>query len=52
MFAWTLLDMPDVPRDVIEHHFVVCPQAYPVKQKTRRQAPEKQEFIIQEIEKL
>jgi hypothetical protein len=28
------------------------PQAHPVKKKTRRQAPEKQDFIIQEIEKL
>jgi hypothetical protein len=44
--------MPRVPRDVIEYHLAVCPQACPVKQKTRRQAPEKQEFIIQEIEKL
>jgi hypothetical protein len=38
--------------EVIEHHLAVCPQAHPVKQKTRKQAPEKQDFIIQEIEKL
>jgi hypothetical protein len=44
--------MPDVTREVIEHHLAVCPQAHPVKQKTRKQAPEKQDFIIQEIEKL
>jgi hypothetical protein len=41
--------MPGVPREVIEHHLAVCPQAYPVKQKTRKQAQEKQDFIIQEI---
>jgi hypothetical protein len=46
MFAWRSSDMPDVPREVIEHHLAVCPQAHPVKQKIRRQAPEKQDFII------
>jgi hypothetical protein len=44
--------MPGVPREVIEHHLAVCPQAHPVKQKTRKQAQEKQDFIVQEIEKL
>ncbi|KAM0843355.1 hypothetical protein ACQ4PT_057759 [Festuca glaucescens] len=44
--------MPGVPREVIEHHLAVCPNARSVKQKTRRQAPEKQNFIIQEVEKL
>jgi hypothetical protein len=52
MFAWTPSDMPGVPREVIEHHLVVCPQAHPVKQKTRKQAQENQDFIVQEIEKL
>jgi hypothetical protein len=44
--------MPGVPREVIEHHLAVCPQAHPVKQKTRKQVQEKQDFIVQEIEKL
>jgi hypothetical protein len=44
--------MPGVPREVIEHHLAVCPQAHPVKQKTRKQAQDKEDFIIQEIEKL
>jgi hypothetical protein len=44
--------MPGVPREVIEHHLAVCPQAHPVKQKTRKYAQEKQDFIVQEIEKL
>ena len=52
MFARTASDMPGVPREVIEHHLAVCPRARPVKQKARRQAPEKQEFIISEVEKL
>jgi hypothetical protein len=52
MFAWTPSDIPGVPREVIEHHLAVCPQAHPVKQKTRKQAQEKQDFIVKEIEKL
>jgi hypothetical protein len=44
--------MPGVPREVIEHHLAMCPQAHPMKQKTRKQAQEKQDFIVQEIEKL
>jgi hypothetical protein len=43
--------MPSVPREVIEHHLAVCPQAHPMKQKTRKQAQEKQNFIVQEVEK-
>ncbi|KAM0882593.1 hypothetical protein ACQ4PT_032202 [Festuca glaucescens] len=45
-------DMPGVPREVIEHHLAMCPNARPVKQKARRQVPEKKQFIIQEVEKL
>ena len=52
MFARTASDMLGVPREVIEHHLAVCPGERPVKQKARRQAPEKQEFIISEVEKL
>ena len=52
MFAWTPSDMSGIPREVIEHHLAVCPNARPVKQKARRQAPEKQKFIVQEVEKL
>jgi hypothetical protein len=44
--------MPGVLREVIEHHLTVCTQAHPVKQKTMKQAQEKQDFIVQEIEKL
>ena len=52
MFAWTPSDMSGVPRQVIEHHLSVCPNERPVKQKARKQAPEKQAFIVKEVEKL
>ena len=44
--------MPGVLRKVIEHHLAACPSARPVKQKVQRQAPEKQDYIIKEVEKL
>ena len=44
--------MSGVPREVIEHHLAVCPNTRPVKRKARKQAPEKQPFIIKEVEKL
>ena len=37
---------------MIEHHLVVCPHARPVKEKVRKQALERQEFITEEIRKL
>ena len=52
MFAWTPLDMSGVPREVIEHHLAVCLDTCPVNQKACKQAPEKQAFIIEEVEKL
>jgi hypothetical protein len=52
VFAWEATDLVGVPREVIEHHLMVCPGARPVKQKARRQAPEKQSFIVQEVRKL
>ena len=44
--------IPVIPRKVIEHHLAVCPHARPVKQKVRKQALERQEFITEEIRKL
>ena len=52
MFSWQASDIPGVPREVIEHHLVVCPQVWPVKQKVRKQALERQALIIEEIRKL
>src|SRR5215216_2047914 len=52
MFAWQPSNIPGVPREVIEHHLPVCPHARPVKQKVRKQASERQQFIDEEIKKL
>ena len=52
VFAWQPSDIPGVPREVIEHHLAVCPHARPVKQKVRKQALERQQFIAEEIKKL
>ena len=52
MFAWGPSDLPGVPREVVEHHLVVCPGARPVQQKVRRQAQDRQDFIVEEVHKL
>src|SRR3989337_1927941 len=52
VFAWKASDLSGVPREVIEHHLAVCPNACPIKQKARRQAPKKQDFIVKEVQKL
>ena len=52
MLAWKASDVPGVPREVIEQHLAICPHARPIKQKVRKQALERQEFIIKEIRKL
>ena len=52
MFAWEPSGLPGVPREVIEHHLAVCPNARPVKQKVRRQAQDRQDFICSEVKKL
>ena len=52
MFAWQPSDIPGVPREVIEHYLVISPHTRPVKQKVRKQALERQQFIAEEIKKL
>nr|ABA96229.2 retrotransposon protein, putative, unclassified [Oryza sativa Japonica Group] len=52
IFAWRPADMPGVPREVIEHRLAVRPGARPVRQKVRRQAPERQAFIREEVARL
>jgi hypothetical protein len=44
--------MPGIPREVIEHHLKINPDAKPVNQKPRRQSIERQEFIRKEVRKL
>nr|CAE03836.3 OSJNBb0013J13.13 [Oryza sativa Japonica Group] len=52
VFAWRPADMPGVPREVIEHRLAVRPGARPVRQKVRRQAPERQAFIREKVAQL
>ena len=44
--------MPGIPREVIEHHLKINPEARPVSQKPRRQSVERQDFIREEVQKL
>jgi hypothetical protein len=44
--------MPGIPREVIEHHLKINPDAKPVSQKPRRQFVEWQDFIWKEVRKL
>ena len=44
--------MPGIPREVIEHKLMVNPAMKPIKQKARRQAPEREEFIRAEVRRL
>jgi hypothetical protein len=44
--------MPGIPREVIEHHLKIYPDAKPVSQKPRRQSVERQDVIRKEVRKL
>jgi hypothetical protein len=44
--------MPGIPREVIEHHLKIDPDAKPVSQKPQRQSVERQDFIREEVRKL
>jgi hypothetical protein len=44
--------MPGIPREVIEHHLKINPDARLVQQKPRKQSIERQNFIREEIKKL
>jgi hypothetical protein len=44
--------MPGIPREVIEHHLKIHPDARPVLQKLRKQSIEWQNFIREEVHKL
>jgi len=51
VFAWKPSQMPGIPREVIEHHLRIYPDAKPV-QKPRKQSVERQNFIREEVCKL
>lgn len=40
------------PREVIDHHLSVCPAARPIRQKAHHQAPERQDYIQAEVDRL
>jgi hypothetical protein len=44
--------MPRIPREVIEHHLKIHPDARPVRQKPCKQSIERQTFILEEVRKL
>jgi hypothetical protein len=52
VFAWEPSQMPGIPREVIEHHLKIYPNAKPVSQKPRIQSVERQDFIREEVWKL
>jgi hypothetical protein len=52
VFAWEPSQMLGIPREVIEHHLKIHPNAKPVSQKPRRQSIERQDFIRKEVPKL
>jgi hypothetical protein len=52
VFAWSLSDMPGIPRDVAEHSLDIRAGARPVKQTLRRFDEEKSRAIGEEIHKL
>ena len=52
VFTWEPSQMPGIPREVIEHHLRIYPDATPVRQKPRKQSVERQNFIREEVRKL
>ncbi|XP_063939813.1 uncharacterized protein LOC135148496 [Daucus carota subsp. sativus] len=52
VFAWTAADMPGIDPLFMTHTLNVSPDRKPVKQKKRSFAPERQEAIKQEVDKL
>jgi NADH:ubiquinone oxidoreductase subunit len=50
--SWESSQMPGIPREVIEHHLKIHPDAKPVSQKPWRQSVERQDFIRKEVRKL
>ena len=52
VFAWESSDLQGIPREIIEHHLAVCPDARPVQQRVRRQAQDRQDIIFEQVHKL
>jgi hypothetical protein len=52
VFAWKISDMPEIPREVIEHKLGIDPALKPIKQKERIYTPDRRETIRLEVNKL
>lgn len=52
VFAWSLADMPGIPRHVAEHKLCIKIDAKPVRQKRRNMGPERRLAVQKEVEKL
>jgi hypothetical protein len=52
MFAWQPSQMPQIPREVIEHHLKIYPDVRLVQQKPQKQSNTWQNFNREEIKKL
>jgi hypothetical protein len=44
--------MPGIPREVIEHHLKIYPDARSVQQRPQKQSIERQNFIREDVKKL
>ena len=52
VFAWSHEDMPGIDPSAITHHLNVYPSSKPVRQKKRVFAPERDNAIKEEVQKL
>ncbi|XP_064947540.1 uncharacterized protein LOC103974979 [Musa acuminata AAA Group] len=52
VFAWSPSDMTGVDPEVALHHLSISSDARPIKQKLRRQAPERQIAVLEEVTRL
>ncbi|XP_023880001.1 uncharacterized protein LOC111992366 [Quercus suber] len=52
VFAWNHEDMPGIPPEVIQHRLNVDPERKPVKQRRRVFAPERDQAVTDEVNKL
>jgi hypothetical protein len=52
VFAWGHEDMPGIPPSVIVHRLMVDPSHRPIKQRRRSFAPERNQAVAEEVQKL
>ena len=52
VFAWSHEDMPGIDPSIISHKLNVNPSLHPIKQKRRVFAPERNNAIMEEVDKL